>query len=122
MIGRLPSLSLLSVATEGLPASVAAAAPRPRARGVHLVVTSQEVIDITQYDWETVYDVEGYIDLLNTFSGHIAMQDWQRACLCGEIRRRLARRPDGLVRRHWGGVLHIARRRTAKRLQPDIRR
>jgi SAM-dependent methyltransferase len=69
-----------------------------------------EVIDITQYDWETIYDAEGYIDLLNTFSGHIAMQDWQRDRLYGEIRRRLADRPDGLVRRHWGGVLHIARR------------
>ena len=69
-----------------------------------------EVIDITQYDWETVYDAEGYIDLLNTFSGHIAMEDWQRDRLYGEIRRRLATRPDGRVRRHWGGVLQIARR------------
>jgi SAM-dependent methyltransferase len=69
-----------------------------------------EVIDITQYDWEAVYDADGYIDLLNTFSGHIAMQDWQRDRLFGEIRGRLARRPDGLLRRHWGGVLHIARR------------
>jgi hypothetical protein len=37
-----------------------------------------EVVEITQYDWETVYDAQGYIDLLNTFSGHIAMRDWQR--------------------------------------------
>jgi hypothetical protein len=72
-----------------------------------------EVVDIKQYDWETVYDAEGYIDLLNTFSGHIAMQDWQRDRLYGEIRRRLAQRPDGLLRRHWGGVLRIARRRSA---------
>jgi SAM-dependent methyltransferase len=72
-----------------------------------------EVIDITQYDWETVYDAERYIDLLNTFSGHIAMQDWQRERLYGEIRRRLRGRRDGLLRRHWGGVLHIARSRTA---------
>ena len=71
-----------------------------------------EVIDITQYDWETSYDAEGYIDLLNTFSGHIAMRDWQRDRLYGEIRRRLARRPQGRLRRHWGGVLHIARRHT----------
>jgi SAM-dependent methyltransferase len=69
-----------------------------------------EVIDISQYDWETVHDADGYIDLLNTFSGHIAMQDWQRDRLFAEIRRRLARRHDGLLRRHWGGVLHIARR------------
>jgi SAM-dependent methyltransferase len=72
-----------------------------------------EVIDITQYDWETVYDAEGYIDLLNTFSGHIAMQDRQRDRLYGEIRRRLANRPGGRLRRHWGGVLHVTRRRTA---------
>lgn len=69
-----------------------------------------EVIEITQYDWETVYDAAAYIDLLNTFSGHIAMQDWQRERLYGEIRRRLAQRRDGTLRRHWGGVLRIARR------------
>jgi hypothetical protein len=71
-----------------------------------------EVIDITQYDWETVHDADGYIELLNTFSGHIVMHDWQRARLFGEIRRRLAMRPDGLLHRHWGAVLHIARRLT----------
>jgi hypothetical protein len=58
------------------------------------------------------YDADGYIDLLNTFSGHIAMHDWQRDRLYGEIRRRLAARPDGRLRRHWGGVLHVARSRT----------
>ena len=72
-----------------------------------------DVIEIKQYDWETVYDADGYIDLLNTFSGHIAMQDWQRDRLYGEIRRRLAERPGGRVRRHWGGVLQVARRCTA---------
>jgi SAM-dependent methyltransferase len=66
------------------------------------------VLEVKQYDWETIYDADGYIDLLNTFSGHIAMADWQRDRLYGEIRRRLARRPDGRLRRHWGGVLHIA--------------
>jgi SAM-dependent methyltransferase len=70
-----------------------------------------EVLDVRQYDWETRYDAEGYIELLNTFSGHIAMKDWQRARLYGEIRRRLSRRPDGRLRRHWGGVLHISRLR-----------
>ncbi|HEX4821060.1 MAG TPA: methyltransferase domain-containing protein [Acidimicrobiales bacterium] len=41
MIGRLPERPPLAVATEGYPPSVAAAAPRLRRRGVHLVVTSQ---------------------------------------------------------------------------------
>jgi len=70
-----------------------------------------ELVDVRQYDWETIYDAEGYIDLLSTFSGHIAMEEWQRVRLHGEIRRRLAERPDGRLRRHWGGILQIARLR-----------
>lgn len=41
MIGALPSLPMLSVATEGFPPSIVHAAPRLRARGVPLVVTAQ---------------------------------------------------------------------------------
>jgi hypothetical protein len=33
-----------------------------------------------------------------------------RGGLYGEIRRRLALRPDHAVRRGWGAVLHVARR------------
>lgn len=72
-----------------------------------------DVLEVRQYDWHTVYDAEGYIDLLNTFSGHIAMEYWQRQRLFGEIRRRLSLRADGLLRRHWGAVLHVARLRPA---------
>jgi hypothetical protein len=71
-----------------------------------------EVIETRQYDWETIHDAESYIDLLNTFSGHIAMAEWQRERLYGEIRRRLGERDDGQLRRHWGGVLKISRLRT----------
>ena len=70
-----------------------------------------EVVHIRHFDWEQVYDAGSYIELLNTFSGHIAMQDWKRERLYGEIRRRLARRPGNSVRRHWEAVLHIARHR-----------
>jgi SAM-dependent methyltransferase len=69
-----------------------------------------ETVAIRHIDWETVYDAEGYIDLLNTFSGHIAMQPWQRDRLYGEIRRRVNSRADPRLRRHWGAVLAIARR------------
>lgn len=95
---------------EGLPGSYVL--PRPQALDDQRtdVEASRlfDVVDIRQYDWEVTYDAESYIDLLNTFSGHIAMRDWQRNRLYGEIRRRLALRPDGRLRRHWGGVLHIA--------------
>jgi SAM-dependent methyltransferase len=67
-------------------------------------------IDVRQFAWELDYDADGYIDLLNTFSGHIAMQDWQRDRLYGEFRRRLAARPSGTLRRGWGLALQIARR------------
>jgi SAM-dependent methyltransferase len=66
---------------------------------------------VRQFDWETIYDADQYIALLDTFSGHIAMARWQRDRLYGEIRRRLAQRPGGRLRRHWNAVLHVARRR-----------
>ncbi len=69
-----------------------------------------QVTHVRQFDWERAYDAEGYIALLDTFSGHIAMADWQRERLYSEIRRRLGMRGDGTVRRHWGAVLHVARR------------
>jgi len=70
-----------------------------------------EHVAVRQFDWEASYSAEEYIRLLGTFSGHIAMDTWKRDRLYSEIRRRLAERPDGRVRRHWGTVLHVARRR-----------
>lgn len=68
---------------------------------------------VRHFDWEVVYDAEGYLGLLDTFSGHITMKPWQRERLYSEIRRRLGKRVDGSVRRGWGAVLHVARRRDA---------
>jgi hypothetical protein len=72
-----------------------------------------EDVTVRHFDWEARYTAEEYIRLLNTFSGHIAMAPWQRDRLYGEIRRRLADRPDGRLRRHWGAALHVARKRAA---------
>ncbi len=70
-----------------------------------------EVVHIRHFDWEQAYDADSYIELLNTFSGHIAMAGWKRERLHREIRLRLAQRPRSAVRRHREAVLHIARRR-----------
>jgi hypothetical protein len=67
--------------------------------------------EFRQFDWEVSYDAEDYIRLLETFSGHIAMEQWKRDKLYGEIRRRLALRPDHSLLRHWGAALHVAKRR-----------
>lgn len=69
-----------------------------------------ELVAVRHFDWEITYDAERYLDLLDTFSGHLEFQPWQRRRLYGEIERRLGERPDGLVRRHWGAALHVARR------------
>ena len=67
-------------------------------------------VHVRHFDWARVYDADGYIDLLDTFSGHIAMEPWQRDRLYTEIRQRLSRRPGRTLRRGWGAVLHVARR------------
>jgi SAM-dependent methyltransferase len=63
-----------------------------------------------RFQWEIQYTAESYIRLLETFSSNLVMEPWQKDRLYGEIRRRLALRPDGLVRRHWGAVLTVTRK------------
>jgi len=65
---------------------------------------------VRHFDWEISYTAQEYLQLLDTFSGHIAMQAWKRQHLYAEISRRLQQRPGGRLRRHWGAVLHVARR------------
>jgi SAM-dependent methyltransferase len=98
---------------EGLPPGAVWTRPGELAEQTAEIAASGlfDVTHVRQFDWERVYDAEGYIGLLNTFSGHLSMADWQRERLYGEIRRRLGERPDGTLRRHWGAVLHVARRR-----------
>jgi CubicO group peptidase (beta-lactamase class C family)/ubiquinone/menaquinone biosynthesis C-methylase UbiE len=69
-----------------------------------------EDVNVRRYVWETHYTAEDYIALLNTFSGHIAMEAAKRERLYKEIRRQIDRRPDPRVRRHWHAILHVARR------------
>ncbi len=98
---------------EGMPPGSTSARPGELADQAAEIEASGlfEVGHIRHFDWEQVYDADSYIELLNTFSGHIAMEGWKRERLYSEIRLRLSRRPDNAVRRHWEAVLHIARRR-----------
>jgi SAM-dependent methyltransferase len=69
-----------------------------------------EEIQVRRFIWEEHYTAEEYIALLSTFSGHIAMDAAKREHLYQEIRRRIGRRPNPRVRRHWYAILHVARR------------
>lgn len=71
-----------------------------------------EDVRVRRYLWHRLYTADEYVALLDTFSGHIAMDDAKRERLYAEVRRRLAARADGRVLRHWHAVLHVARRRT----------
>lgn len=67
-------------------------------------------IAFRRYVWALRYTADEYIALLNTFSGHIAMEPANRDYLYGEIRRRLGERPDGMLTRHWIALLTIGQR------------
>jgi len=67
-------------------------------------------IQVRRYVWETLYTADEYVALLNTFSGHIAMEPVKREHLYGGIRQRIGQRRDPRVRRHWHAILHVARR------------
>jgi SAM-dependent methyltransferase len=69
-----------------------------------------DLIETRRYVWGRRYSADEYIALLNTFSGHIAMEPAQRDHLYSEIRRRLAIRPTPHLTRHWLAILTIARR------------
>lgn len=70
-----------------------------------------DAIAVRRYVWGLRYTAEEYLRLLDTFSGHIAMDPAKRSHLYAEIRTRLARRPDASLTRHWQSVLTIGRAR-----------
>ncbi len=69
-----------------------------------------EDVTVSRYVWEKNYSAEEYIALLNTFSGHISMDQVKRERLYREIRERISSRRVPQVRRHWQAILHVARR------------
>lgn len=98
---------------EGLPPDAVLYTPETLPDSVDEIEASGLFDDVAvrRFDWEIRYTADAYINLLDTFSGHITMESWKRDRLYGEIRRRLAGRPDGMLRRHWGAVLSVARNR-----------
>jgi SAM-dependent methyltransferase len=63
-----------------------------------------------RYVWELMYTADEYIDLMNTFSGHIAMEPEKREFLYRNVRERIEARADPRVRRHWLAILNVARK------------
>jgi SAM-dependent methyltransferase len=70
-----------------------------------------EYVDVRRYVWDRTYSADEYISLLDTYSGHRALDDERRARLYGRIRRRIAARPGGRVTKTYLTILNVARRR-----------
>jgi SAM-dependent methyltransferase len=63
-----------------------------------------------RYVWEKLYTADEYIALMNTFSGHIAMDADERDYLHSAVRELINARPDPRIRRHWLAILNLARK------------
>ena len=68
-----------------------------------------DLVAVRRYLWAVEYDAESYIALLDTFSGHIAMDPSKRHHLYAEIRRMIGARAPNTVRRHWLAILTVGR-------------
>ncbi len=61
-----------------------------------------------RYVWDLEYDAQSYIDVLETYSGHIALGERSDE-LYDRIRRRIEARPGGVVRKTYLTTLDVAR-------------
>jgi SAM-dependent methyltransferase len=68
-----------------------------------------QVFAIKRCLWLVDYSADTYIDVLNTFSGHIAWEQSKRDKLYAEVRRLIAQRPEARIRRHYLSILHVCR-------------
>jgi SAM-dependent methyltransferase len=68
------------------------------------------LFDVEDLGWVRVleYDAESYIDVLGTYSGHIAMTDDERATIYDGVRRLSP--PGRVIRKHHLFCLHLARK------------
>jgi SAM-dependent methyltransferase len=63
-----------------------------------------------RYLWDVVYTANEYIDVLNTYSGHRALDEESRERLLARIHRRAETRPSGRVRKTYLAMLNVAER------------
>jgi SAM-dependent methyltransferase len=69
-----------------------------------------KVVGVKRCVWTVDYGADTYIDVLNTYSGHIAFEQWKRDQLYAEVRRLIAQRPERRIRKHHLSILHVCRR------------
>ena len=68
-------------------------------------------VDVRRYVWAQTYTTDEYLSLLDTYSGHRAMEARIRELLYRRIACRIDARPERHVTKHYLFVIHVARRR-----------
>jgi SAM-dependent methyltransferase len=63
-----------------------------------------------RYLWDVIYTADAYVAVLNTYSGHLALDDATRGALLARIKRRIDGRPGAVVRKTYLATLNIAQR------------
>ena len=74
-----------------------------------------EESSVRHYPWTETYDTDRYLELTQTFSGHIALPEPTRRRLLADIAALIDRDFGGQVVKHQVAVLQLARRRDAQR-------
>ena len=69
-----------------------------------------EAVAVRRYQWDVVYDADGYVDLLRTSSWHRRLDEDARRRLFDRIRDRIAAHPAQAARPTLLATLHVARR------------
>ena len=65
---------------------------------------------VTRHLWSQTYTAAAYIDVIRTYSNHIAMTDAQRSRLFDAIRERVGRRSDPVINKHYLNIVYVAGR------------
>lgn len=70
-----------------------------------------EVVGVKRHVWPVDYTADTYIEVLNTYSGHIAWEQSKRDKLYAEVRKLIGQRAEGRIRKHYLSILQVCRRR-----------
>jgi SAM-dependent methyltransferase len=71
-------------------------------------------VAVQRYVWGETYDADEYIALLETYSGHRTIEQERREQLYRALRRGIAARPGGRIRKDYLNILHVAKRRPSR--------
>ncbi len=66
-------------------------------------------VGVRRYAWDVVYAADEYIAVLDTYSGHRALDPARRERLYERIRKRIEARPEARVRKTYLATLNVAR-------------